>query len=72
MVLSIISTSLVFSLAHYVGGQGEAFSLFGFAFRAVAGMFFCVLFFLRGFGIAVGSHAMYDVIVGVLMEWNTP
>ena len=35
-------------------------------FRSVAGVFFSVLFVYRGFGIAAGSHAAYDILVGVL------
>lgn len=66
-VLAIISTSLIFSLAHYVGASGDQFSVFSFTFRTVAGLFFAGLFFLRGFGITVGAHATYDVIVGVML-----
>ncbi|QDU07065.1 CPBP family intramembrane glutamic endopeptidase [Gimesia aquarii] len=66
-VLAIISTSLIFSLAHYIGATGDQFSLFSFTFRTVAGLFFAGLFFLRGFGITVGAHATYDIIVGVML-----
>ena len=67
-VLAIISTSLIFSTAHYIGASGDQFSLFSFTFRTVAGLFFAGLFFLRGFGITVGAHATYDIIVGVMLE----
>lgn len=40
---------------------------FGFAFRTLAGLVFGILFCLRGFGIAVGAHALYDIIVGVVL-----
>jgi hypothetical protein len=30
-------------------------------------MFFATLFFVRGFGITAGCHALYDVMVGVLL-----
>jgi hypothetical protein len=36
-----------------------------FVFRTVAGLYFTLLFVLRGFGVAVGAHAGYDVLVGV-------
>lgn len=65
--LAIISTSLAFSIAHYVGPSSDPFTIFGFTFRALAGAFFAVLFWLRGFGITVGCHAAYDVLVGVLL-----
>jgi len=37
---------------------------FGFGFRLVAGLVFAGLFCCRGFGIAVGTHAVYDIVVG--------
>ena len=81
---TIVTTSVVFSLAHYLGpsSEGQALSLltdavarvqssrelwFSFVFRTLAGMFFAGLYFLRGFGIAVGAHATYDVFVGVVL-----
>jgi hypothetical protein len=42
--------------------------LFVFAFRWLAGVFFGVLFLLRGFGIAVGCHLIYDIFVGIMMQ----
>ena len=81
---TIVLTSLVFSLAHYLGpaADGQSLSLlteavarvqssrslcFSFVFRTLAGMFFAALFFLRGFGITVGTHAVYDVFVGIVL-----
>lgn len=61
-----LGTSLVFSAAHYVGPLGDTFDLYGFTFRAVAGLFFALLFLVRGFGIAAGTHAAYDMLVGLL------
>jgi membrane protease YdiL (CAAX protease family) len=37
---------------------------FGFGFRLLAGLLFAILFCTRGFGIAMGTHAVYDVVVG--------
>lgn len=64
--LAVFLTSLTFSVTHYVGSSGEAFSLFSFTFRMTAGCFFASVFLLRGFGITVGCHAIYDLMVGVL------
>ena len=64
---AVFSTSLIFALAHYVGPAADQFSMFTFSFRALAGIFFAALFFIRGFGITVGSHAAYDLMVGVLL-----
>ena len=65
-VMAVFLTSLVFSVAHYLGPAGEAFSLFSFTFRVTAGCFFATVYLLRGFGITVGCHALYDVLVGIL------
>ena len=65
--MAAISTSFIFALAHHVGPAADAFNLFTFSFRAAAGMFFATIFLLRGIGIAVGCHAAYDLLVGVIL-----
>lgn len=65
---AILVTSVVFSAAHYLGPAAEAFSVMTFSFRAVAGCFFALLFLLRGFGITVGCHATYDLLVGIIFS----
>jgi hypothetical protein len=62
---AVFITSIVFSAAHYIGPLGDTFDLHSFAFRALAGIFFATLFLVRGFGIAAGTHAAYDMIVGL-------
>ena len=62
--LAITGSSVLFSLAHHVGAPGEAFSLFAFVFRWLAGVFFAYVFVVRGFGVAVGTHSAYDLLVG--------
>jgi len=70
LIGAVVLTSLVFAAAHYVGRNGDPLALgqmsfwFGFLFRWVAGMFFSLLFLYRGFGIAAGTHAGYDILVG--------
>jgi membrane protease YdiL (CAAX protease family) len=64
MIGGVVITSLVFSAAHYIGPYGEPLVAYTFVFRAVAGAFFAVLFVYRGFGIAAGTHALYDIFVG--------
>ncbi len=62
----VVITSIAFSAAHYVGPLGATFDIYSFTFRALAGVFFSVLFLLRGFGVTAGTHAAYDVIVGLM------
>jgi membrane protease YdiL (CAAX protease family) len=59
----VILSSLLFSTAHYIGPYGDAFNWVTFCFRFLAGAFFAVLYLYRGFGIAAGTHALYDVLV---------
>lgn len=63
-VLALFS-SLVFSLAHYLGP--EDFQITSFVFRTVSGLLFAGLFLARGFAVAAWTHALYDVWVIVLM-----
>ncbi len=67
LAVAAITTSVVFAAAHYVGPYGEPLELFTLLFRFLAGLFFCTLFVTRGFGIAAGTHAGYDILVGVLL-----
>ncbi len=71
-VIAVVATSLLFSAAHYqiditfAGYQftttyGEVFDWYSFCFRFLAGVYFSGLFVFRGFGIAAGTHAAYDL-----------
>ena len=59
--------SFFFALAHYqtLIPAGEVLDANSFQFRLAAGLFFGLLFWHRGFGIAVGTHAIYDLMVGL-------
>jgi hypothetical protein len=65
LLVATVAASLAFAAAHHIGPYGEPMRADYFVFRAVAGLYFTLLFVLRGFGIAVGAHAGYDVLVGV-------
>jgi hypothetical protein len=60
--------AVLFAAAHHVGPYGEPVQPYVFLFRALAGLYFTLLFVGRGFGIAVGAHAGYDVLVGVTVR----
>ncbi len=65
LIAAVLLTSLLFAAAHNIGPFGERFAWFTFLFRFLAGIFFAVLFVFRGFGIAVGAHAGYDILVAL-------
>lgn len=63
VLAAAVVSSLIFSLFHYVGPLGDTFRLSSFVFRFVAGMVLAGIYRWRGFGIAAGTHALYDVLV---------
>jgi hypothetical protein len=64
--LAVTASALLFSLAHHAGMPGESFTWFAFIFRWLAGVYFAWVFVLRGFGVAVGTHTAYDILVGAV------
>jgi hypothetical protein len=67
LLLASITSATIFSSAHHLGPYGEPFNNFVFFFRTLAGLYFTVVFRVRGFGITVGAHAFYDVLVGIVV-----
>lgn len=57
--LSIIISAAAFAAYHH---PAEPFTVANFAFRVAAGVYLAAVYLFRGFGIAVGAHAMYDLI----------
>ncbi|MCB9874693.1 MAG: CPBP family intramembrane metalloprotease [Planctomycetaceae bacterium] len=75
-VVAIFFSSLAFAAAHYqldlmignfhlVTSYGDSFEWSSFLFRFGAGVFFSTLLLARGFGIAAGAHAFYDILVSI-------
>jgi membrane protease YdiL (CAAX protease family) len=68
IILSVFISAALFGAYHhivYLGGQfiqSSPFSWTEFGFRTIAGIYFAVLFAIRGFGITAGAHAFYDII----------
>ena len=70
-LLGAILSSLLFSLAHYVGPAADLFTISTFVYRFLAGVFFCILFLIRGFASCVYVHALYDVMVFFQDIWRS-
>ena len=75
-IVAIFVSSLAFASAHYqldlmvgnfhlVTSYGDSFEWTSFAFRFGAGIYFATLLLTRGFGIAAGAHAFYDILVSL-------
>jgi membrane protease YdiL (CAAX protease family) len=68
IVLAVLISAALFSAHHHVdffSGQPNAIDPFNwtkFAFRTIAGIYFAILFAIRGFGITAGTHAFYNII----------
>jgi len=72
IILSVLVSAALFSAHHHIVfldgrfGQSAPFNWMEFSFRTIAGVYFAVLFAIRGFGITAGTHAFYDIIATVI------
>jgi hypothetical protein len=72
IILSVLISAALFSAHHHIVlldgqlGQAAAFDWAKFGFRTVAGIYFAMLFAIRGFGITAGTHAFYDIIATII------
>jgi hypothetical protein len=68
VVLSVLISAALFSAHHHIIwvdgqlGRSAPFNWAEFGFRTLAGIYFAILFAVRGFGITAGTHAFYDII----------
>jgi hypothetical protein len=61
-VLIVTAAGLMFAGYHFIG-PSTPWDFRRFFFLAVAGLYLGVVYVHRGFGIAVGVHALYDVVL---------
>jgi membrane protease YdiL (CAAX protease family) len=66
-IAATMLAALIFSAFHYIGPTGDSFTMTGFLQRTFGGLFFSVLFVTRGFGVTAASHALYDILVGLVL-----
>lgn len=66
IVLALLISSVLFSLAHHIGPMGEPLRVGVFVYRFIAGIIFGLLYQFRGFAIVVYTHALYDIYVLLL------
>jgi hypothetical protein len=68
IVLAVLISAALFSAHHHIVwidgrlARSAPFHWTEFGFRTVAGIYFAILFAIRGFGITAGTHAFYDII----------
>jgi len=72
IMLAVLVSAALFSAHHHIIfvngrlGRTAPFTWPEFGFRTAAGVYFAVLFAIRGFGITAGTHAFYDIIATVI------
>jgi membrane protease YdiL (CAAX protease family) len=64
---ALLLSSLVFAAVHHLGVAGEDFTTAAFVYRALAGVFFGIVYQLRGFAVVAWTHALYDLYVLTLV-----
>ncbi|MBO0699481.1 MAG: CPBP family intramembrane metalloprotease, partial [Zavarzinella sp.] len=57
-------SAAAFALAHHFV-QTDPFVPAVFLTRMLIGVYCALLFWLRGLGVAVGAHIVYDIVVGL-------
>jgi hypothetical protein len=60
---AFLLSAAAFSAVHHLPPYGDPLTVGLFTFRLLAGIFFGLLFWFRGFAVAVYTHALYDVYV---------
>jgi membrane protease YdiL (CAAX protease family) len=63
VAVALLVSSVLFSAMHHIPPYGDPLQLGVFLFRVLAGCFFGLVFWFRGFAIAVYTHALYDIYV---------
>ena len=62
-LISVIASSILFSLFHYIGSSAEIFNIYTFNLRFLGGVFLCILYYFRGFAVVSMAHISYDFIL---------
>jgi len=68
IILSVLVSAAMFSAYHHIiflNGQFDRSAPFNwteYGFRTMAGVYFAIVFAIRGFGITAGTHIFYDII----------
>lgn len=65
--IAIAVSATLFMAYHWFGGTAESIELLDSVFYLAAGVYFGLVFVVRGFGIAAATHAIYDIAVVVVM-----
>ena len=71
--LLLLISPVLFAAYHYLGAESiNALGAGTFVFRTATGIYLAGIFIYRGFGIAVGAHTAYDLIVVAYTHLSQP
>ena len=65
-ILSIVFSSIIFSIFHYTGNMAYDFNYLSFLIRFVGGVSLCLIYIYRGIGISSLTHCFYDILLLIL------
>ena len=68
LTIAVVVSAAAFTWYHPLADAAGRLSIAKLAFYFVAGLYFGAIFALRGFGVVVGVHALYDVITSLLLS----
>lgn len=60
---AVVASAVLFSLFHLTQHSAESFNWNSFVFRTLAGIYLGAVYLARGFGITVGTHTIYNILV---------
>ena len=63
VAVGLLASAVLFSAMHHIPPYGDPLHIGVFTFRVLAGCFFGLIYWTRGFAIAVYTHALYDIYV---------
>ena len=66
VAVGLLASAVLFSAMHHIPPYGDPLHIGVFTFRVLAGCFFGLIYWTRGFAIAVYTHALYDIYVLLL------
>ena len=68
-LVAILFSSSIFSWYHFIGPFGDSISFDVFIYRFVAGVILSLIFIFRAVGVAIYTHAIYDLYLVVFSNY---
>ncbi len=65
--IAVLFSAVLFAMYHHPHGDGGALDWLALSFYVASGLYLGSVFLLRGFGVVVAVHAVYDAVVLVVL-----